>query len=156
MKVHKVISNAALWVPVSVRKCWFGDALQHQKGVMRSPLLWLYRDDNDLYLVNDSGETLTKVIADCAGFQTVDDDVLTTNSIEPYCYEAVLPNTAVKVEEYDGFYDLDYMLQVYLTIQSPALGHVEFVTPKAKGGISDTVLLWQMGETGKGVTLKYL
>lgn len=86
------------------------------------------------------------------GGQTVDDDCITVSTENRYEYKNVKPNDAVKVEEFDGYYDLDYVLQVSLKVQSKKLGSIEILTPSKKGGIDEVVLLWDTMENGKDVT----
>ena len=93
-----------------------------RKPEIRLPTLWLARDGNELYLVNASEETLDTVIAEGGGCLTADDDVLTVSSEENYQYENVPPNAAVKIEEYDGYFDLDFLLQVSVIVKSATLG----------------------------------
>ena len=154
MKEHKTIKNGFPWIPLDKRISLFGGAMPPRKPETRRPILWLARDENEVYLVNNSQEALDFVIADSGGFQTVDDDdVETVKNKEPYKYIDVNPSDAVKVEEYDGYYDLDYVLQIYLKVQSPILGCIEVASPAEKGGIGETVLLWDSGEAGKYVSI---
>jgi hypothetical protein len=113
----------------------------------------LVRDGGELYLVNSSVETLDEVSAESGGFQTVDDDVVSITSNDGYTYKNVKPNFAVKIEEYDGYNDLDYILQVVVTIQSTNLGTIEILTLPAKGGVGETVILWDNGEAGENVSI---
>lgn len=152
MKEHKIKENAFTWVPLNKRKSRFGGLMSPRKPENRLPLLWLAREGDELYFVNSSEETLNSVIADGGDFQTVDDDVLTLTSGEKYEYKHVKPNTAVKIDEYDGYYDLDYVIQIYIRVQSKSLECVDITCPPKKGGIEETVLLWDTGENGKMVT----
>ncbi|MEX1196327.1 MAG: hypothetical protein WEB57_00505 [Pseudohongiellaceae bacterium] len=123
----------------------------------RKPLLWLAKgreDDGERYLVNATGETLDQVIADVGGCITVDDDALPVTSESPYTYRNVANGEAVKVEHFDGYYDLDYLLQIVLEIQSPTLGRVIILTPPEKGGVGELVLLWEDGAAGRHVSIK--
>lgn len=153
MKEHKIIKGGFTWVPQDKRPSRFGGQMPPRKPETRNPVLWLVRDGNELYLVNSSQETLELVIADSGGFQTVDDDVVSVESKEQYKYTDVNHSDAVKVGEYDEFYDLDYVLQVYLKIKSPSLGCIEVSSPPEKGGPGETVLLWDSGEAGKYVSI---
>lgn len=154
MKEHKTIVNGFTWVPIEKRKSRFGGKMPPGKPEKRLPILWLARDGSELYLVNASREPLDYVVADSGGCQTVDDDIEMVSSKEKYEYKDVKPDDAVKVDEFDVFYDCDYMLQVFLTVQSASLGCVEIASPLAKGGVGETVLLWDSGESGKDVSVK--
>ena len=154
MKEHKIIENKFIWVPVDKRTSRFGGPMPPRKPENRHPILWLAREGNELYLVNSSEDTLDFVVAATGGFQTVDDDVvMTVTSENNYEYKNVKPNCAVKVEEYDGFYDLDFVLQVLLRIQSKNIGCIEIRSPATKGGAGETVLLWNTNENGKYVSI---
>ena len=154
MKKHEIVENKFTWVPVDKRVSRFGGSLPPRKAESRTPLLWLARSGCDLFLVNESEEILDFVFAGTGGFQTVDEDVMTVASKDQYEYTNVKPNSAVKVDEYDGFYDLDYVLQVSLKIQSKSLGCVDVLSPAKKGGVGETALLWDSNEAGKGVYIE--
>jgi len=154
MKKTQVVESEFAWVPVDKRVSRFGGSLPPRKAESRTPLLWLARSGCDLFLVNESEEILDFVFAGTGGFQTVDEDVMTIASNDQYEYKNVRPNSAVKVDEYDGFHDLDYVLQVSLKIQSKSLGCVDILSPAKKGGVEETVLLWDSNEAGKGVYIE--
>lgn len=161
MKEHKTIKNEFTWIPLHERKSKFGGGPKpYRKPEKRRPVLWLAVNINktdrgrEIYLVNNSEESLDFVIADSGGFVTDDDDVLTVSNTEKYKYEDVKPNEAVKVEVYDDMYDLDSVLQIYLRVQSAQLGCVEIKGPPEKGGVGEAVLLWDSGEAGKYVAIK--
>lgn len=149
MKEHKVIENKFTWIPLDKR----GSSMPPRKPETRKPVLWLARDGDELYFVNASEEVIESVVVSTGGFQTVDDDMLISESQE-YEYNNLRPNAAVKVDEYDGFYDLDYVLQVCLRVKSKNLGCLEILSPAKKGGVGETVLLWDTGESGKNVSIK--
>ena len=90
----------------------------------------------DLFFVNDSNETLDFVKAEDGGFITCDDEVVNTWTEEGkgYRYTDVLPKEAVKVAEFDDYYDLDYVLSVSITIKSASRGVLNFSTPLRKEG----------------------
>ncbi len=153
MKEHKTIKDGFAWLPPEKRASRFGGTMPPRKSETRNPVLWLARDGNELYLMNNSQETLELVIADSGGFQTADDDVVPVASKEQYKYRDVNHSEAVKVDEYDGYYDLDFVLQVYLKIKSQSLGCIEVTSPPEKGGVGEIVLLWDSGEAGKYVSI---
>ena len=153
MKEHKIVENEFTWVPPNKRLSRFGGSPPPRKAETRTPLFWLARKGEELFFVNSSKDTLNFVIADSGGFQTVDDDVMAVGNNDKYDYKNVKPNQAVKVEEYDGFYDLDYILQVSIRVQSKSIGCIELITPAKKGGVGETVLLWNTNENGINVSI---
>jgi len=157
MKIkEKVVKDGFTWLPMDKRVARFGYKLPPRKPELRTPLLWARRKDKELFLVNLSGEKLDKVTAKSGGFQTVDDDIVTVVSEKVYRYKNVDTGEAVKIDEHDEYYDLDYVFQVGIKVQSKKLGSIEILTPLAKGGISDAILLWDNGDVGKNVCIKKL
>ena len=155
-KQNKVIENNFKGIPIDQRKSKFGGPMSPRPKENRLPILWFAREGKELYLVNSSEEMLDFVAAGIDEFQTVDDDCITVSSENKnkYEYKNVKPNDAVKVEEFDGYYDLDYLLQVSIQIQSKNLGNIEIFSPPEKGGIGEIVLLWDTMEKGKNVSIK--
>ena len=149
-KKHKVLENRFKWVPIAERKIKWGPMPPRKKEI-RLPLLWLAGDGNELYLVNSSGETFDSVVAGSGGFQTIDDNAVSVSTDSSYKYQNIKPNDAVKVDEFDGFYDLDFHIQASLIVKSERIGHVVILTSPKKGGIGETVLLWDSMESGKNV-----
>src|SRR5690554_5534194 len=85
-------------------------------------LWWINRIGDEAYLVNAMDETLRKVEVTSGGFETTDSGPVTASSAQAIIYHDVQPGEAVKVDEYDGYYDLDFLLQVQLIVESPSLG----------------------------------
>ncbi len=138
MKNHQVSKNQFIWS-------------QKDKP---TPLLWLFNSGNDLFLVNNSNGTLDQVVASSGGFTSSGDDTLSVSSSEDYRYSDIAHGWAVKVDEYDDYYDLDYVIRVYLKVASRELGCLEIESPANKGGVKDCVLLWCLDEVGKHVNVK--
>jgi len=157
MKIkEKTVKDGFTWLPMDKRVDRLGCKLPPRKPELRTPLLWATREENELFLVNLSGEKLDQVIAESGGFQTVDEDVFTVASKKAYRYNNVGVGEAVKIDEYDEYYDLDYLIQVGIKVQSKKLGSIEILTPAKKGGINEAVLLWDNGDAGKNVYIKNL
>ena len=150
MLEHIVLHNEFLWVPIDQRQSRFGGPMSPRKKDPRMPIFWLARLGMELYFVNSSGETLDYVTAETGGFS----DAACIDSGRGYDYRNVRVNDAVKVEEFDGFYDLDFVLQVYIKIKSATHGCIELVTRPEKGEIEETVLLWDNGDAGKDVQIR--
>lgn len=128
-----------------------------KKPETRTPTLWLVRDDDEVYLVNHSGEPLDSVVSSTHGLLTIDDcegAFLNVDSPNIYSYENVASGCAIKVEEFDKFFDGDCLLQTVLKVKCRSLGCVNIVLPLEKGGVRETVILWDTGEVGKSVAMQ--
>jgi hypothetical protein len=150
MKEHKIIKDKFNWIPAHQRKSRFGGAVS-SKVDTRKPLLWLARDGEELFLVNESNETLKLVTSKTGGFFTNDDNTYPISSDEHYLYKDIEHGVAVKLDKFDPVYDNDYIIQVNFSIISKDLGNREFATPPNKGEIGEMVILWDTGELGKHV-----
>lgn len=139
----KVLKNAFTWTPKHLRHSGFGPPLPPRKPDYRTPLLWLRRQDSELYLINHTDETLDSVRAYSGGFATADDAAIPVGSADDYAYAHVQPGDAVKVDEYDMIFDSDFVLAVYIEIRSAKLGELKLASPAEKGGVNEAVLLWE-------------
>ena len=144
----KILKNKFTWVPLDKRPSLFPKP--YRVPEKRHPLLWLAPDGNDFYLVNLSEETLDTVLVNTGGF-TGGDDVAAITDNCGYEYINVKPNTAVKVEEYDYFYDPDFVLQIELRIKSKTLGCLIVKTYPEKGAAKEAVILWDTLEYNEKV-----
>lgn len=151
MKRNKIISGAFTWIPVHQRKSKFGGLVAPRKDELRSPVLWLARHDNELYLVNHTNQIFDQVLVATGGFQTLDNNVMPISGHNMLTYKKVKPDDAILLDTFDGIYDLDYLFQVSMIIQSDKFGCFEIRSPTEKGEIQETVLLWNTGEIGKNV-----
>jgi hypothetical protein len=147
MLEQKRLQSSFKLIPLHLRN----DGFPPRKPDMRMPIFWLTRSGDELFFVNDSDETLDLVTTESGGFQTCDDAVMGISSNEDYRYSNVKAHEAVKVEEYDDFYDADFILQVSIFVQSKTKGNFLMRSLPQKGGVSELVLLWDTGETGKNV-----
>ena len=138
MREHKRVLNEFKWT----------------RPEKKNPVFYVIRDGEELYFVNDSTETLNSVSTCTGGCQTLDDEVMPVSSPDPlYLYKNVKPGEAVKVEHYDPYWDSDYLLQLEVELSSPTHGNKIFRV-LGKGGIDDTVLLWDTGEAWKYVNME--
>ena len=138
MREHKRVLNEFKWT----------------RPEKKNPVFYVIRDGEELYFMNDSTETLNSVSTCTGGCQTLDDEVMPVSSPDPlYLYKNVKPGEAVKVEHYDPYWDSDYLLQLEVELSSPTHGNKIFRV-LGKGGIDDTVLLWDTGEAGKYVNME--
>lgn len=146
------------WTPPHLKKGRFGFPLANRIDD-RKVLFRVTSQDADtgreLYFVNHSEETLTRVSAEDGGFSSCDEGVISawTEAGKGYHYRDVRPGEAVKVAEFDDYYDLDYVLAVCVTLTSPSRGTLTLSTPPEKGGVRECVLLYASGEVGKGCAL---
>ena len=157
MKEPKRITGKFTWVPMDRRKDRFGLPPPPRKAEKRTPKYWLIRDRGDLYFMNNTNDIIDFVSSSTGGFTSSDDDTLMINNgvDSGYHYKNVMPQEAVKIEEYDDFYDLDYVLWVEIVLKSEQEGTLQIQSPSEKGGIKkEAVLLWNTGETGKFVSVK--
>ena len=152
MREHQRLENAFEWMPMQERTR-FGTPMPPRKAETRKPVFWITNGKGGLHFVNDSQEALALVATATGGFQTCDNEVAMVES-NGYTYKDVKPGEAVKIEEFDDFYDCDNLFQLDITVHSVEYGNKVFTTKPEKGGISDDVLLWDNGETGRYVSVR--
>lgn len=146
----KVLLDEFPWVPPERRLGRFGP-MPPRKPELRTPALWLTRSQGgELFLVNTSGECLDEVHATSIGFATFDGEASNWQG-RGITYRDVPDGAAVKVDDYDDFYDLDYVLGMHVRIRSPQHTHLQLQHLGGKGGIKEVVLLWANGDVGKDV-----
>ena len=159
MEHPKRLQYAFTWLPPQQRLGRFGFPLARGPIEDKRPVFWLEltggRKQGDLYFINESQEVLDYVMVEPAGYMTADDDVLTLEA-KGTIYHDVLPHEAVKIEAFDGYYDLDMVFQITLEVKSKTYGKIRFRTPPEKGYIPRQELLWDNGEPGKHVTVQRL
>lgn len=156
------IKNTFMWVPLherknrknpgSIKPLRIGE-LEHRK-----PLLWLHRkrlenSHDGLYLINDSGKPINEIVTNNGGFVSFDDGI-TSISSDSIIYKDIEHGEAVKIDEYDNYYDLDYVLNISITVKADWLGIKNIYTISEKGGIKDMELMWDDYKEGKGVTIE--
>lgn len=121
------------------------------RPVKREVLFSLMNCCGALYFVNGSDETLDAVSSDSFGL--IEDSALIKNP--KYYYENVKPNESVKVEEYDDYYDLDFILGFDIYIKSKNLGNIQIRPPSKKGGVIAQELVYKDLTTKRYVQLNY-
>ncbi|WP_280553463.1 hypothetical protein [Halomonas sp. 25-S5] len=156
MKQPKRLQDVFTWLPPQQRVGRFGFPLAHGPSEEKRPVFWLElsggRKEGELYFINDSQDTLDYVKVEAAGFMTADDDTITLEA-DGITYHDVLPHEAVKIEEFDGVYDLDIVFQVGLEVKGETYGKMRIRTPPGKGFIPRQELLWDNGQSGKNVVV---
>ncbi len=114
------------------------------RPIEREVLFSLMDYKGALYFVNGGDEVLNIVSSESFGF--IEDTSLEKGP--QYFYENVKPNESVKVEEYDNFYDLDFVLGFDVFIKSKNLGNMRIGPLLKKGGVKAQELIF------KDLTLK--
>jgi hypothetical protein len=152
MDEHVRVLNKFEWLPPEKRPSRIPGPKPPRKPETRTPLFFLARDGDDVYFVNNSTETLKSVVSDAGGLLNVDDEMDLNVGGPQYSYNNVMPGEAVKVENYHPMFDSDYILQLEVKVSSPAVG-VKTFRVLGKGGVKETELLWDTGESGKGVNM---
>ena len=139
---HKRKPSTFEWVP-------YHERMRNAKTIeKRKPFCWLAREGDDLYFINETDEVLTTVTTSSGGYCTADDDVVSMSENNGYTYKSVQPKEAVKIDELDDFFDGDFILQSYVSVESEKLGSLELRSSPEKGGSrGNEVLLWDTGET---------
>ncbi len=118
--------------------------------VKREVVFSLMNFQGGLYFVNDSDETLKTVTSDSFGF-------IENSSIENnprFNYSDVKSGESVKVEEYDGYYDLDYVLGFKIYVESNTFGKIIITPPAKKGGVVAQPLLYKDDTTPRFVRIE--
>jgi hypothetical protein len=72
--------------------------------------------------VNETEIPLDVLIVGQGGSATADDAVITV-SCDENSFKDVIPHEAIKVAEYDGYYDVDFVLGIDLTIEVEGVRH---------------------------------
>ena len=150
---QKRVMNKFEYVPFNDRSSKYDPItpLPPRKGGDRKATFWMAAGENEtdfitnIYFVNSSDEILNVVIYSSSGMQTIDDEVSSSASKE-LSYKDVHPGEAVKIDEYDAFYDSDLLVSYYATVVSDKVGRVDYSTLPTKRCISEVVLQWDDGE----------
>jgi hypothetical protein len=120
------------------------------RPIKRDVIFSLMYYNGALYFVNGSNEVLATVSSESFGF-------ILSSSLEnnpKFYYENVKPNESVKVEEYDDYYDLDFVLGFEIFIQSEKLGRIKIIPPMKKGGVKAQELIFSDMSTPRYVTFE--
>ncbi len=117
------------------------------RPIKREIIFSLMKYKDALYFVNGSDETLDVVSSESFGFV----ENLSLEKNPKFLYKNIKPNESVKVEEYDDYFDLDFVLGFYLFIESKNLGKVKITPSPAKGGVVLQELLFKDMTTKKYV-----
>lgn len=146
MKEKKRVENRFKWAPASERAGnHFGEM-----GDERTPVFRVELDDKELYFVNESDETLKRVVSGVGGSVSFDGGAAAVTGSD-LAYDDVKPGEAVLIDRFCPVMDSDYLLQASVEVFSEKLGELYFSTYPEKGEVPSAVLLWDTGEKGKNV-----
>lgn len=118
-----------------------GFAWPHGTRRLGHPWYWFKRSGHQLWFVNSSPETLAKVVSDSVGFFLVDGEELHCTSAAPErVYLNVQSGEGVWVDEFDDFWDPDFLIQTRVQVTTGA-GETNTYSSCGKGGSSNARLL---------------
>lgn len=120
------------------------------RAVKREVIFSLMEHKGGLYFLNESDEILDLVSTNSYGFM----EEINVNSDTTVSYENVNVGESVKIEEYDGYYDLDFTFGFELFIKSKSLGKISIRPPMHKGGVISQPLLYKDGTTPRYVRIE--
>ncbi len=144
---QKIVSNKFKWVPMNERHDNLGLPLPPRKPETQKPLLWIAIEPQDgliedVYLVNETGETLEAINASTVGFESLDDDYYGISGLDIE-YKNIANNDAVKIEEYHQISDSDSVLIISIKVKLKGkLIKLETSSAKRASGFKEEVLLW--------------
>ena len=98
---------------------WVTDPPPNRRDGDVPPRYALARSDDTLYFVNHSDETLEWVANGSVGAVTAGDETAVTTAFEIQ-YDQVLPGEAVRIDQFDTFFDADMLIQTDISVKSPA------------------------------------
>lgn len=158
MKKAKVIHGGFDWVPLHELITFPPRKPDHRKPILRTVRQHTEKDarGSELFLVNHSGAPIKTIKVFSSSFTTVDDDAYFSINEEGITYHDIPDGSAVKIDHFDDIYDLDYVIGFAIEIESETLGKFQINCFGDKGGVKDMVILWETGETARGVNLKRL
>lgn len=146
----KIIHGGFDWVPLHERITFPPRKPDHRQPLFRVVRQSVSKELGDeLFLVNHSGEEVDSIHVFKAGFTSADDETIVWADEEGVTYLNVPNGSAVKVDHFDNFYDLDYVLGLQVKITSKKLGEITLQSHGRKGGLKEEVLLWEAGEPGR-------
>ncbi|MCC5922038.1 MAG: hypothetical protein LAT68_06870 [Cyclobacteriaceae bacterium] len=127
---------------------------QEMKGrAERTPLYRIVKDGNAVFFINDSAECLTRIISNSSGMINFDEGSAALDSAGFCAYEQVEVGEAVQIDEYDPYYDDEFIIQYKINVESPERRTRRFQCILPKGGKAEIVLMWDSGEEGRNVSL---
>ena len=123
---------------------------------VREPRLWLTCAYNELFFVNGGPELLARLTTSQSVTALVDDGVFMSDADDVLEYRDIAPGEAVKIDAYDGYYDLDYVLGATVVLDLRSCGRFACYVVGSKGGIQEQILQWADGTWHSRVTVERL
>ena len=117
-----------------------------------APLLWLKPENDAVMLINNTGEVLDYVKISHLGCKKANKYFLPCHEFN-YIYDNIEICRALKVADYDGYYDLDFKHYICFSIKSKSIGCVNISTLFYRVCIGETVLIWDDFSLGKNVIM---
>lgn len=147
-KYPTIKKSPFVWIPPHLEADGVRPKFPPRKPELRKPLLWVAVTNNQAWLVNCCDQALPRVVVQKGGVGGGDEPA-TYNANEDWIYRDIPPGFCALVDEWDGFYDLDFYLYCYLDIEVPGYGDMSFCADGTrKGRIDEQVLLWDNGDKG--------
>ena len=147
--------NRFKWVPLHIRA-----PFPPKPADNRMAVFWLAREgDHDrgaLWFVNESHEVLDYIKVSTDSIITVEEpqNDFAIGIGKKRIFKQVLVGEAIQIEKFDDFYDLDCCFRVNVEIKAPKYPKTILQTNITIGGVHETVLLWNTGESGKTIGYK--
>ncbi len=144
--------NRFKWVPLHIRT-----PFPPKPADNRMAIFWLARKGDAIWFVNESDEMLDYIKVYTGGYITLGEHLVggvATVSGKDRIFKRVLIGEAIQIDEFDGNLDSDYCLSVRVELSSPSYPKLILQTDTTKGGVPETVLLWNTGESGKRIGYK--
>ncbi|NLD14056.1 MAG: hypothetical protein GX665_03045 [Gammaproteobacteria bacterium] len=152
----KIIHDGFEWIPLHEIH-----GMPPRKPDFRTPLLRIVRqsipeEGSELLLVNGSGAPIQSITVFKVGSFTADGNVIVLENDTGFAYIDVPHGSAVKIDQFDDYYDLDYIIGFRIEVESEKLGRLLVNCFGNKGGMRDHVLLWDTWEAGRGIGISKL
>ncbi len=154
MSTHKRLLDKFPWIPLEKRPGRIpGPPPMSRKPETRRPLYFLKFDNDELFFVNLTDETLSRVSteSDSKMKDFMNEEQYLDMGGPSFRYDFVKPQEAVRIDKYDQFLDPESIIYVNITVSKPNYDEIVFRIG-GKGGVNkDMVLLWDNGDSNRRV-----
>ena len=123
---------------------------------VHEPRLWLTCTDNELFFVNGGHNAIVRLTTSPSATALIDEGVFNSDAGDVLEYFDIAPREAVKIDAYDGYHDLDYVLGAIIVLDLGSRGRFACYVTGKKGGIRERVLQWADGTWHSRVTVEPL